>query len=117
MKHLFSVALFTLALSITSASGQSTPDEIADIKSSYEAQGINFDQVRSMVETVTNNALEPNEAVMADFLRTIASFQAAGAPVPMTEEWLTHWTTVHATTNEQAQDLYKVALRFGLQRR
>ena len=116
MKHLFSVALFTLALGVTSAFGQTTAG-IADIKSSYEAQGINFDQVRSMVETVTNNSLEPNEAVMADFLRTIASFQAAGAPVPMTEEWLTHWTTVHAITNEQAQDLYKVALRFGLQRR
>lgn len=117
MKHLFSVALFTLALGVTAAFGQSTPNETLDIKSSYEAQGINFDQVRSMVETVTNNALEPNEAVMADFLRTIGSFQAAGAPVPMTEEWLNHWTTAYGITNEQAQDLYKVALRFGLQRR
>lgn len=117
MKHLFSVALFTLTFGATSVLGQSTPNETADIKSTYEAQGINFDQVRSMVETVTNNALEPNEAVMADFLRTIGSFQAAGTPVPMTEAWLTHWTTVHAITNEQAQDLYKVALRFGLQRR
>jgi len=117
MKHLFSVALFTLALGVTAAFGQSTPNETLNIKSSYEAQGINFDQVRSMVETVTNNALEPNEAVMADFLRTIDSFQAAGAPVPMTEEWLNHWTTAYGITNEQAQDLYKVALRFGLQRR
>ena len=117
MKHLFSVALFTLALGVTAAFGQSTPNQTLDIKSSYEAQGINFDQVRTMVETVTNNTLEPNEAVMADFLRTIASFQAAGAPVPITEEWLNHWTTAHAITNEQAQDLYKVALRFGLQRR
>ena len=117
MKHLFSVALFTLALGVTAAFGQSTPNETLKIKSSYEAQGINFDQVRSMVETVTNNALEPNEAVMADFLRTIDSFQAAGAPVPMTEEWLNHWTTAYGITNEQAQDLYKVALRFGLQRR
>lgn len=117
MKHLFSVALYTLALGITSALGQLTPDETTGIKSSYEAQGINFDQVRSMVETVTNHELEPNEAVMADFLRTIALFQAAGAPVPMTEEWLTHWTTAYTITNEQAQDLYKVALRFGLQRR
>lgn len=117
MKHLFSVALFTVALGVTSAFGQSTPDETAGIKASYEAQGINFDQVRSMVETVTNNALKPSEAVMADFLRTIASFQAAGAPVPMTEDWLTHWTTAYSITNEQAQDLYKVALRFGLQRR
>jgi len=117
MKQLFSVALFTLALGVTAAFGQSTPNETLNIKSSYEAQGINFDQVRSMVETVTNNALEPNEAVMADFLRTIDSFQAAGAPVPMTEEWLNHWTTAYGITNEQAQDLYKVALRFGLQRR
>ena len=117
MKHLFSVALFTLALGFTTAFGQSASDESADIKSSYEVQGINFDQVRAMVETVTNNELEPNEAVMADFLRTIASFQAAGAPVPMTEEWLIHWTTTYSITNEQAQDLYKVALRFGLQRR
>lgn len=117
MKQLFSAALFVLALGVTSVFGQSTPDKTADIKSSYEAQGINFDQVRSMIETVTNNALEPNEAVMADFLRTIALFQAAGAPVPMTEEWLTHWTTAYAITNEQAQDLYKVARRFGLQRR
>ena len=62
MKHLLSVALFILALGVTSAFGQSTPDETADIKSSYEAQGINFDQVRSIVETVTNNALDPNEA-------------------------------------------------------
>ena len=115
MKLLFSIAFF--ALGITSAFGQSTPDETADIRSSYEAQGINFDQVRSMVETVTNNSLEPNEAVMADYFRTIASFQAAGAPVPMTEEWLNHWTTTHGITNQQAQDLYKVALRFGLQRR
>jgi hypothetical protein len=117
MKHFFSATLLTLVFSATSAFGQSTPVETADIKSSYEAQGINFDQVRSMVETVTNNALEPTEAVMADFLRTIASFQAAGTPVPMTEEWLTHWTMAYAITNEQAQDLYKVALRFGLQRR
>lgn len=117
MKHLFSVALFTLAISLTASFGQSTPNETLEIKSSYEAQGINFDLVRSMVETVTNNALEPNEAVMADFLRTIDSFQAAGAPVPMTEEWLNHWTTAYGITNEQAQDLYKVALRFGLQRR
>ena len=117
MKHLFSVALFTLALGVTAAFGQSTPNETLNIKSSYEAQGINFDQVRSMVETVTNNALEPNEAVMTDFLRTIDSFRAAGAPVPLTEEWLNHWTTAYGITNEQAQDLYKVALRFGLQRR
>jgi hypothetical protein len=117
MKHLFSVTLLTFALGITAAFGQSTPVETADIRSSYEAQGFNFDQVRSMVETVTNNALEPNAGVMADFLRTIGTFQAAGAPVPMTEEWLTHWTTAYAITNEQAQDLYKVALRFGLQRR
>ena len=117
MKPLFSITLLTFALGITSAFGQSASDETADIRSSYEAEGINFDQVRSMVEMVTNNALEPNEAVMADFLRTIASFQAAGAPVPMTEAWLTHWTTAYAITNEQAQDLYKVALRFGLQQR
>jgi hypothetical protein len=117
MKHLFSVTLLTFALGITATFGQSTPSETADIRSSYEAQGINFDQVQSMIETVTNYALEPNEAVMADFLRTIATFQAAGAPVPMTEEWLTNWTTAHSITNEQAQDLYKVALRFGLQRR
>lgn len=117
MKHIISTVLLTIVLGTFSVSAQSTSVSSAEIKANYEAQGINFDQASSMVEMVTNNALEADAKVMADFLRTIATFQAAGVPVPMNEEWLNHWTTEYALTNEQAQDLYKVALRFGLQRR
>ena len=52
-----------------------------------------------------------------DFLRTIETFQAEGAPVPMSEAWLERWTDSYGVTDEQAQDLYKVALRFALQPR
>jgi len=50
-------------------------------------------------------------------LRTMESMKGAGAPVPMSEALLNEWVNVHGLTNEHAQDLYKVALRFALQHR
>lgn len=117
MKQVISSLFLLLVIGASAALAQSTPASTADIQSSYEAKGINYEQVRSMVQTVTGQSLETDDAVMADFLRTISSFQAAESPVPMSDEWLNHWTNDYSITNEQAQDLYKVALRFGLQRR
>lgn len=117
MKQVISAFLLMFVLGTSAAFAQSTPASTSGIQSSYEAKGINYEQVRSMVQTVTSQSLEIDDAVMADFLRTIALFQAAESPVPMSDEWLNHWTNAYSITNEQAQDLYKVALRFGLQRR
>ena len=100
------------------ALAQSNPaDASINVRKAYESQGIHFDQVQSMISTVTQMEAEPAPELLMDFLRTIETFKAEGAPVPMSEDWLNRWINTHGVSNEQAQDLYKVALRLAVQPR
>ena len=48
-------------------------------------------------------------------LRAMEGMKYANEPLPMTESTLTLWTQDYGLTIEQAQDMYKVAVRFALQ--
>ena len=102
----------------TQVHAQSNPAASSiEVRKAYESQGIHFEQVQSMITTVTQREGKPSPELLMDFLRTIETCKAEGAPVPMSEDWLNRWIYTHEVTNEQAQDLYKVALRFALQPR
>ena len=118
MNRLIPLFLGLFVLGGTQALAQTNTAESAnEMRMAYESKGIHFDQVQSMIATVTQQDEQPSSELLMDFLRTIETFQAEGAPVPMSEAWLERWTGSYGITNEQAQDLYKVALRFALQPR
>lgn len=110
----FCIGLFGIAPLFAQSNTAPTPESM---RSAYESRGIHFDQVQSMIQMVTETDAVPAPAMLQDFLRTIETFQAEGAPVPMTDEWLNKWVNTYNVSSEQAQDLYKVALRFALQPR
>lgn len=90
-------------------------NSVATVQSAYEAKGIHFAHVNSMVQLIATPESDPSAEMLTDFLRTIENAQQAGAPLPMTPEWQNRWMATYNLTVEQTQDLYKVALRFALQ--
>lgn len=99
-----------------SASAQTNPEPSSvSVQALYEAKGIHFTHVQSMVQMIATPESQPSEELLVDFLRTVETAQHEGAPVPMSTEWQNRWMANYNLTATQAQDLYKVAVRFALQ--
>jgi hypothetical protein len=113
------VILFLFALTL-GANIHATAQEAvntSEIESIYAKAGFNYEHVNSMANQITQSEDPMAPGLAVSMLRTMESMKGAGAPVPMSEELLNEWVNVHGLTNEHAQDLYKVALRFALQHR
>lgn len=99
-----------------SASAQTKSEPaVSPVQAAYEAKGIHFAHVHSMVQLIAAPESEPTEELLMDFLRTIETAQHAGAPAPLSTEWQNRWMATYNLTAEQVQDLYKVAVRFAFQ--
>lgn len=93
---------------------QSSPS-VDPVQVAFEAKGIPFTQVASMLQMIATPYSQPSADMLLDFLRTIESVQEAGTPLPISSEWQNHWMSAYKLTDDQVQDLHKVAVRFALQ--
>ena len=86
-----------------------------EIQLIYEANGFHFEQVEHIVALISEKESEELPALMEQVFRVMQSIQKADAPVPMETELLNTWVDQFQITSEQAQDVYKVAIRFALE--
>lgn len=94
---------------------QSQSNEAVPLKSQFESNGINYDQVLSITEQIIGSNNDVSPALLTSMLRNITIIKDQGSPMPMSDELLNDWMVDFEMTNEQAQDLYKVIIRFALQ--
>ena len=109
--------LFALILGANVHASAQEAVNTSEIESIYAKAGFNYEHVNSMANQITQSEEPMAPGLAVSMLRTMESMKGAGAPVPMSEALLNEWVNVHGLTNEHAQDLYKVALRFALQHR
>jgi hypothetical protein len=113
MKQLALLLLIAFSLLAHSGIAQEDNQSIEATKAQVEKAGVNFDHLSSMIEIITGS--EADHPIAQAMLRSILTIRSAGQPVPMDDATLNAWQSDFEITSAQAQDLYKVAIRFALQ--
>lgn len=113
MKQLALNLLFAFSLLAQSGIAQEDNQSIEATQAQVEKAGINFDHLSSMIEQITGS--EADQPICQAMLRSVLTIRSAGQPLPMDDATLNTWQDDFEITSAQAQDLYKVAIRFALQ--
>jgi len=113
MKQLTLLLFIAFSGLVQSGLAQNDAQSIEATQVQAEKAGVNFDHLSSMIEQITGS--EADNPICQAMLRSILTIRSAGQPVPMDDVTLTAWQESFEITSAQAQDLYKVAVRFALQ--
>ena len=111
------ILLFFFALVLGSNANLSAQSGMnqASIEAAYTEAGFNYEHVNSIASQITQSEENMAVGLAVSMLRAMEGMKDANEPLPMTESTLTLWTQDYGLTIEQAQDMYKVAVRFALQ--
>lgn len=113
MKQLTLLLFIAFSLFAQLGLAQNDAQSIEVTKAQVKQAGVNFDHLSTMIEQITGS--EAENPICQAMLRSILTIRSAGQPVPMDDAALTAWQESFGITSAQAQDLYKVAVRFALQ--
>lgn len=113
MKSLFFILSLTWSIALI---GQT---ELSDNNSILAAwclkMDLHPDQVSSMLVNIVGEDNMHLEDLTSAFMNKTEAIRREGSILPMEDFDLLLWTESFGLSNEQAQDLYKVAIRFALQ--
>lgn len=113
MKQLAILLFVAFSLYAHLGLAQNDSQSLEATKAQVEEAGVNFDQFTSIIEQITGS--KADNPICHAMLGSILTIRSAGQPVPMDDAKLTTWQESFDITSAQAQDLYKVAVRFALQ--